>query len=217
MDKSSEASAFIAVLLTFFGLSDLTAASLDDLPALEYWLNNVPVRLTVLFAVTAYSYLFKEGGYLGPTLGAGRHLCNSWVFTFAFMELMVWYWVSDLGSMEYEDTRTLTGSITDLHFAEGREKGCRRQDHGRSEGRRGGVHIVRHFCTYAKLEQKSGSAFYFKNVFRSMHICGDGESPSLGHMEAPRDRFGLGFPSKGTLACNRTNRADNVHKVCVTA
>lgn len=94
MDKPSEASAFIAVLLTFFGLSDLTAASLDALPALEYWLANVPVRLTVLFGVTAYSWLFAEGGYLGPTLGAGRHLCNSWVFTFAFMELMIWYWVS---------------------------------------------------------------------------------------------------------------------------
>ncbi|GAB7333853.1 hypothetical protein MBLNU13_g05977t1 [Cladosporium sp. NU13] len=93
MDKSSEASAFIAVLLTFFGLSDLTAASLDALPALEYWLANVPVRLTVLFGVTAYSWLFSEDGYLGPTLGAGRHLCNSWVFTFAFMELMIWYWI----------------------------------------------------------------------------------------------------------------------------
>jgi hypothetical protein len=94
MDKPSEASAFIAVLLTFFGLSDLTAASLDALPALEYWLSNVPVRLTVLFAVTAYSYLFSEGGYLGPTLGVGRYLCNSWVFGFAFLELMMWYWVS---------------------------------------------------------------------------------------------------------------------------
>ena len=99
MDKTSEASAFIAVLLTFFGLSDLTAASLDALPALEYWLANVPVRLTVLFGVTAYSWLFAEGGYLGPTLGAGRHLCNSWVFTFAFMELMIWYWVSRRSSM----------------------------------------------------------------------------------------------------------------------
>jgi hypothetical protein len=101
MDKSSEASAFIAVLLTFFGLSDLTAASLDALPALEYWLANVPVRLTVLFGVTAYSWLFAEGGYLGPTLGAGRHLCNSWVFTFAFMELMIWYWVSNIRNTEH--------------------------------------------------------------------------------------------------------------------
>jgi hypothetical protein len=101
MDKPSEASAFIAVLLTFFGLSDLTAASLDALPALEYWLSNVPVRLTVLFAVTAYSYLFSEGGYLGPTLGVGRYLCNSWVFGFAFLELMMWYWVSCCINKEY--------------------------------------------------------------------------------------------------------------------
>lgn len=96
MDKSSEASAFIAVLLAFFGLSDLTAASLDDLPALEYWLANVPVRLAVLFAVTAYSYLFKEDGMLGETQGAGRFLCNSFVFSWGFMELMIWFWVSTI-------------------------------------------------------------------------------------------------------------------------
>lgn len=94
MDKSSEASAFIAVLLAFFGLSDLTAASLDDLPALEYWLANVPVRLAVLFAVTAYSYLFKEDGMLGEAQGAGRFLCNSFVFAWGFLELMIWFWVS---------------------------------------------------------------------------------------------------------------------------
>lgn len=124
MDKSSEASAFIAVLLTFFGLADLTAASLDALPALEYWLSNVPVRLTVLFAVTAYSYLFKEGGYLGQTLGVGRHLCNSWVFTWAFMELMLWYWVCCFNGKSSERTMILTRWTTDFHFAEGREEGC---------------------------------------------------------------------------------------------
>jgi len=94
MDSPSEASAFIAVLLVFLGLSDLTAASLPALPALEYWLGNVPVRLTVLFALTAYSYLCKEGGMLGAATGVGANLCNSWVFSWAFMELMVWYWVS---------------------------------------------------------------------------------------------------------------------------
>jgi hypothetical protein len=94
MDTPSEASAFIAVLLVFLGLADLTAASLPALPALEYWLGNVPVRLTVLFALTAYSYLCKEGGMLGAATGVGANLCNSWVFSWAFMELMVWYWVS---------------------------------------------------------------------------------------------------------------------------
>jgi hypothetical protein len=141
MDKSSEASAFIAVLLTFFGLADLTAASLDALPALEYWLANVPVRLTVLFGVTAYSWLFAEGGYLGPTLGAGRHLCNSWVFTFAFMELMMWYWVSVI--IVFVQYRSSADPIsTDLPFTQGREANRCRQDHCVSEGGRGPLHFV---------------------------------------------------------------------------
>jgi hypothetical protein len=31
---------------------------------------------------------------LGAATGVGANLCNSWVFSWAFMELMVWYWVS---------------------------------------------------------------------------------------------------------------------------
>jgi hypothetical protein len=34
---------------------------------------------------------------LGAATGVGAHLCNSWVFSWAFMELMVWYWVSFSG------------------------------------------------------------------------------------------------------------------------
>lgn len=97
MDKPSDASAFIAVILAFLGIADLTAASLTDLVALEYWLSNVPVRLTFLFALTAYSYLFKEGGMLnfGSTgkASAGENLQNGMVFSWAFFELVAWFWV----------------------------------------------------------------------------------------------------------------------------
>ncbi|QIW99881.1 hypothetical protein AMS68_005399 [Peltaster fructicola] len=43
LSKAGDSNAFIAVLLAFFGVADLVAASLSDLVALEYWLSNVPV------------------------------------------------------------------------------------------------------------------------------------------------------------------------------
>jgi hypothetical protein len=96
MDKPSEASAFIAVLLAFLGIADLTGASLEELAALEYWLANVPARLAFLFSITAYAYTFKEGGIFGPTTatgGTGELLQNGLVFTWGFFELAAWFWV----------------------------------------------------------------------------------------------------------------------------
>jgi hypothetical protein len=67
----------------------------------EYWLANVPVRLTFLFALTGYAYLFKEGGMLGNPEGLvdsiggpAENLQNSLVFSFGFLEIAVWFWVS---------------------------------------------------------------------------------------------------------------------------
>lgn len=86
------------MVLAFLGVADLTAASLTELVALEYWLSNVPVRLTFLFGLTGYVYLFKEGGMFGPsspvTAGLGEPLQNSMVFAFGFFEIAMWFWVS---------------------------------------------------------------------------------------------------------------------------
>lgn len=101
MDKPSETAAFAGVLLAFLGIADLTAASLTELVALEYWLSNVPVRLAFLFGLTGYVYLFKEGGMFGPsssvTAGIGEPLQNSLVFAFGFFEIAMWFWVFLLG------------------------------------------------------------------------------------------------------------------------
>jgi hypothetical protein len=66
----------------------------------EYWLANVPIRLTFLFALTGYVYLFKEGGMLGvpeglveSIVGPGDNLQNSLVFSFGFLEIAAWFWV----------------------------------------------------------------------------------------------------------------------------
>lgn len=107
LDEPTDASAFIAVLLAFLSMTDLAAT----LPAAtisgdgetatrEYWLANVPVRLTFLFALTGYAYLFKEGGLLGSAEGLvdsvggpAENLQNSLVFSFGFLEIAVWFWV----------------------------------------------------------------------------------------------------------------------------
>ncbi|KAK5137680.1 hypothetical protein LTR08_007975 [Meristemomyces frigidus] len=97
MDKPSEASAFIAVVLAFLGVSDLTAASMDEEISIPYWLAVVPVRLTFFFILSAYVYLFKEGGLFGAVsgrrAGIGEPLQNSMVFTIAFFEIAGWFWV----------------------------------------------------------------------------------------------------------------------------
>ncbi|KAF2200811.1 hypothetical protein GQ43DRAFT_472365 [Delitschia confertaspora ATCC 74209] len=97
-NKPSGATAFIAVLLAFFGLADLTAASLPDEVSDTYWGTQTPVRLLFLFGVTGYSYMFKEGGMFttrekGYSFDAGDGLNNSIVFTWAFLELTMWFWV----------------------------------------------------------------------------------------------------------------------------
>lgn len=87
------------MLLAFAGIADLTAASMNEMVALEYWLSNVPVRLTFLFGLTSYVYLFKEGGAFGPSstsfgkTSIGEPLQNSLVFSFGFFEIAAWFWV----------------------------------------------------------------------------------------------------------------------------
>lgn len=72
---------------------------MEEATALHYWLSNVPVRLAFLFGLTAYVYLFKEGGVFGAATGSyrkasiGEPLQNSLVFTFGFLEVATWFWV----------------------------------------------------------------------------------------------------------------------------
>ncbi|KAF7196056.1 Protein ilm1 [Pseudocercospora fuligena] len=95
--KPSEASAFIAILLAFIGVADLTAASMHEEAALYYWTSNVPVRLAFLFGLSGYVYLFKEDGAFGSgsaaSAGIGEPLQNSLVFTFGFFEIAMWFWI----------------------------------------------------------------------------------------------------------------------------
>jgi hypothetical protein len=92
--KPSAATGFIAVLLAFLGICDLTALSMSEEANEAYWGTQTPVRLAFLFGLTGYAYAFKPGGLVGSTgRGAGDHLKNSVVFAFGFVELTVWFWV----------------------------------------------------------------------------------------------------------------------------
>jgi hypothetical protein len=94
----SAAVAFIAVLFAFIGISDLTAASLDDEIFDAYWGAQTPVRLVFLFLLSGYTILFKKGGLLGPkssafSNGPGDYLKNSFVFAWGFIEISAWFWI----------------------------------------------------------------------------------------------------------------------------
>jgi len=67
--------------------------------ALEYWSTMTPVRLVFLFPLTAYAYLFRPSGLAAVTTKYVKHapqnnLKNGVIFTWAFMELVMWFWVS---------------------------------------------------------------------------------------------------------------------------
>jgi hypothetical protein len=95
----SAALAFVALLFAFLGISDLTAASLDDDIFDAYWGAQTPVRLVFLFLLTGYTVLFKKGGLLSPkganafATGPGDYLKNSFVFAWGFIEISAWFWI----------------------------------------------------------------------------------------------------------------------------
>ncbi|CAG5175055.1 uncharacterized protein ALTATR162_LOCUS10804 [Alternaria atra] len=97
-NKPSAATAFLAVLFAFIGLTDLTALSLHEDVFDQFWGLQAPVRLLFLFGLTAYSYMFKEGGMFAPRgmeyrMSAGASLNNSFIFTWGFIEVFAWFWV----------------------------------------------------------------------------------------------------------------------------
>jgi hypothetical protein len=128
LDKPNEASAFIAVLLAFIGFADLTAASLNEDTALEYWLSNVPVRLLFLFGLSGYIYLFKEDGVFGSRSvhqdSAGERVRNSLIFAWAFVETVTWFWVGTT-PLHWKPLLTATQVFTSLR--EERRQAARRR------------------------------------------------------------------------------------------
>lgn len=59
-----------------------------------FWGTQAPIRLTFLFALTGYSYAFRPASALATKGQKAGLLNNSVVFTWGFLELATWFWVS---------------------------------------------------------------------------------------------------------------------------
>jgi len=91
--SSTPLSAIGAIAFALLGIIDFTSAGMNEQIAYHYWASQGPVRLLFLFGLTAYSYLAKASTEIGkfakPSPGDG--LKNGLVFTWAFVELGVWF------------------------------------------------------------------------------------------------------------------------------
>ena len=75
--------------------------------AVEYWSSVTPIRLLFLFPLTAYVYLYqpstfetvKSSVYVGK---AGFNLKNGVIFSWCFLETVLWFWVGHTGP-NYEE------------------------------------------------------------------------------------------------------------------
>ena len=65
--------------------------------ALEYWGSQIPIRLIYFFSITGYTYLFKNDGTVtrGKSYkpSAGDHLKNGLIFSWGFIEILMWFWI----------------------------------------------------------------------------------------------------------------------------
>ena len=95
LSTPSPASTLAALFLALLALSDMTSSGLPEEVGSHYWSNQAPIRLAFFFAVTGYVYAGKPGGVWGGKAGMQWEvLCNSVVFTWGFLEMLWWFWVS---------------------------------------------------------------------------------------------------------------------------
>ncbi|CCU78904.1 Ilm1p [Blumeria hordei DH14] len=90
--------AFLAALFLIIGLSDLVAISQPEEIVQVHWGSQAPIRLFLFFILTFYSYAFSPSS---PVFTSARYNASSWgegfknriFFTWAFIEMIAWFWV----------------------------------------------------------------------------------------------------------------------------
>lgn len=95
---ASSSTALAAIFLALLAVSDFTNSNLPEEVASYLWSSQAPVRLAFFFGLTGFSYLGKTGGKDGiigkVRIGVRGSVCNSLVFTWAFVEMLAWFYVS---------------------------------------------------------------------------------------------------------------------------
>ncbi|KAG9248308.1 increased loss of mitochondrial DNA protein 1 [Calycina marina] len=90
--------ALLSAVLFVMGVSDLVAISLPEEISSHHWGSQAPVRLIVFFIICVYSHGFSDSSplYTNSTYTPsswGEGLKNNVVFTWAFLEMLTWFWV----------------------------------------------------------------------------------------------------------------------------
>lgn len=122
---ASPSTALAALVLALLGLVDLTACSLPEEIGSLYWGSQAPIRCTFFFVLTGYTYAFKPEG---PIWGASEKaspwndLHNSVVFTWAFLEMISWFWVSPSASSTSRIASVLKRHLDFRHSTRGEER-----------------------------------------------------------------------------------------------
>ena len=119
-DRQSAPLGFLAAVLFVIGISDLVSVSLPEEISQYHWgsqgpplpslssppiqstssceKSTAPVRLILFFCITFYSYFLSDSSplYASKTYSAstwGEGLKNRVLFTWAFVEMITWFWV----------------------------------------------------------------------------------------------------------------------------
>ena len=110
----SPSTSFLAAAISLFAITDLSSASMPEEITSYVWSAQAPIRFFLFAALAAYSY----GSHLVPsaksdTEGGNGSMAqrggidNSVVFTWAFVQMIIWFWVSLLlFSQTFRDSRT---------------------------------------------------------------------------------------------------------------
>ncbi|CAI4216084.1 unnamed protein product [Parascedosporium putredinis] len=114
-ESQSPPLAFLAVILAVMGISDLVSLSLpEEVCLFHHWGTQAPIRLAIAFGLNFYTFMFSSTSPLYYSNPRGRmahppahaqnpsYHASSWggdglknrvFFTFAFVEMVSWFWI----------------------------------------------------------------------------------------------------------------------------
>ncbi|KAB8337017.1 hypothetical protein FH972_021321 [Carpinus fangiana] len=123
LSTPNPATALAALFLGFLGVSDLIGAGLPDIPYHEHWGSQAPVRVAMLLGLNLWIYVMRPEDHWGfkankkPT----DELKNGLVFTWAFVELMGFFWQNAPEARAGTPPYSQRSSQNDERFSESQE------------------------------------------------------------------------------------------------